>query len=81
MFGGVFALILRYCARLPSDPFTHLAPKCKTAETRDGRFQSTLYLPINSPLRVPVKVSMNMYFFFFKGCSLKQVCSTCQHLD
>ncbi|KAM4624699.1 endoribonuclease Dicer isoform 2-T2 [Polymixia lowei] len=47
--------INRYCARLPSDPFTHLAPKCKTAEIRDGRYQSTLYLPINSPLRVPVK--------------------------
>uniref|UniRef100_A0A671XE87 ribonuclease III n=1 Tax=Sparus aurata TaxID=8175 RepID=A0A671XE87_SPAAU len=46
--------INRYCARLPSDPFTHLAPKCKTAETRDGRFQSTLYLPINSPLRGPI---------------------------
>ncbi|XP_072221007.1 endoribonuclease Dicer [Leuresthes tenuis] len=47
--------INRYCARLPSDPFTHLAPKCKTTEMADGRFQSTLYLPINSPLRAPVK--------------------------
>uniref|UniRef100_A0A1A8ELV4 ribonuclease III n=2 Tax=Nothobranchius korthausae TaxID=1143690 RepID=A0A1A8ELV4_9TELE len=47
--------INRYCARLPSDPFTHLAPKCKTTETKDRSFQSTLYLPINSPLRVPVK--------------------------
>uniref|UniRef100_A0A8D3E7D4 ribonuclease III n=1 Tax=Scophthalmus maximus TaxID=52904 RepID=A0A8D3E7D4_SCOMX len=47
--------INRYCARLPSDPFTHLAPKCKTLEVQDGRLQSTLYLPINSPLRVPVK--------------------------
>ncbi|XP_034713543.1 endoribonuclease Dicer [Etheostoma cragini] len=47
--------INRYCARLPSDPFTHLAPKCKTAERHDNRFQSTLYLPINSPLRVPIK--------------------------
>ncbi|CAB1419892.1 unnamed protein product [Pleuronectes platessa] len=47
--------INRYCARLPSDPFTHLAPKCKTLEMQDGCFQSTLYLPINSPLRVPVK--------------------------
>ncbi|XP_077415701.1 endoribonuclease Dicer isoform X2 [Vanacampus margaritifer] len=47
--------INRYCARLPSDPFTHLAPKCKTMETQDRRFQSTLHLPINSPLRVPVK--------------------------
>uniref|UniRef100_A0A3B5LJX3 ribonuclease III n=1 Tax=Xiphophorus couchianus TaxID=32473 RepID=A0A3B5LJX3_9TELE len=44
---------INYCARLPSDPFTHLAPKCKTVETGDGRFQSTLFLPINSPLRVP----------------------------
>uniref|UniRef100_A0A8C8EWS7 ribonuclease III n=1 Tax=Oncorhynchus tshawytscha TaxID=74940 RepID=A0A8C8EWS7_ONCTS len=43
-----------YCARLPSDPFTHLAPKCKTKELQDGRYKSTLYLPINSPLRVPV---------------------------
>ncbi|KAK6479012.1 endoribonuclease Dicer-like [Huso huso] len=44
----------RYCARLPSDPFTHLAPKCKTMELRNGSYRSTLYLPINSPLRVPV---------------------------
>uniref|UniRef100_A0A4W5RW93 ribonuclease III n=1 Tax=Hucho hucho TaxID=62062 RepID=A0A4W5RW93_9TELE len=51
--------INRYCARLPSDPFTHLAPKCKTKELKDGRYQSTLYLPINSPLRVPVGPIMN----------------------
>ncbi|XP_030637551.1 endoribonuclease Dicer isoform X1 [Chanos chanos] len=44
----------RYCARLPSDPFTHLAPKCKTAELKTGSYQSTLFLPINSPLREPV---------------------------
>uniref|UniRef100_A0A3B3Q906 ribonuclease III n=1 Tax=Paramormyrops kingsleyae TaxID=1676925 RepID=A0A3B3Q906_9TELE len=44
----------RYCARLPSDPFTHLAPKCKTVELPDGTYRSTLYLPINSPLRVPI---------------------------
>lgn len=50
----------RYCARLPSDPFTHLAPKCKTKELKDGRYQSTLYLPINSPLRVPVAVSLRL---------------------
>ncbi|XP_043930553.1 endoribonuclease Dicer [Protopterus annectens] len=46
--------INRYCARLPSDPFTHLAPKCKTQELANGSFQSTLFLPINSPLRAPV---------------------------
>ncbi|XP_036608144.1 endoribonuclease Dicer [Trichosurus vulpecula] len=46
--------INRYCARLPSDPFTHLAPKCKTRELPDGTFYSTLYLPINSPLRAAI---------------------------
>ncbi|XP_075387941.1 endoribonuclease Dicer [Tenrec ecaudatus] len=44
----------RYCARLPSDPFTHLAPKCRTRELPDGAFYSTLYLPINSPLRASI---------------------------
>ncbi|KAM3918817.1 endoribonuclease Dicer isoform 1-T5 [Leptodactylus fuscus] len=46
--------INRYCARLPSDPFTHLAPKCKSREVHSGLYQSTLYLPINSPLRAPI---------------------------
>lgn len=46
--------INRYCARLPSDPFTHLAPKCRTRELPDGTFYSTLYLPINSPLRASI---------------------------
>ncbi|XP_018414903.1 PREDICTED: endoribonuclease Dicer [Nanorana parkeri] len=46
--------INRYCARLPSDPFTHLAPKCKTRESCEGLYRSTLYLPINSPLRAPI---------------------------
>lgn len=46
--------INRYCARLPSDPFTHLAPKCKTKELDDNTFFSTLYLPINSPLRASI---------------------------
>ncbi|XP_035869582.1 endoribonuclease Dicer isoform X3 [Phyllostomus discolor] len=46
--------INRYGARLPSDPFTHLAPKCRTRELPDGTFYSTLYLPINSPLRASI---------------------------
>ncbi|XP_076834628.1 endoribonuclease Dicer [Brachyhypopomus gauderio] len=44
----------RYCARLPSDPFTHLAPKCKTVELKPAVYRSTLFLPINSPLREPI---------------------------
>ncbi len=63
-----FCVLCRYCARLPSDPFTHLAPKCKTVELKTGGYQSTLFLPINSPLRVPVTVSscQNIYLTFFK---------------
>ncbi|XP_071490727.1 endoribonuclease Dicer-like [Diadema antillarum] len=50
-------IINRYCAKLPSDAFTHLTPSCKIAQ-REGKvtpeFQATLHLPINSPLREPV---------------------------
>lgn len=53
-----FLVLHRYCARLPSDPFTHLAPKCRTRELPDGTFYSTLYLPINSPLRASIVVSL-----------------------
>nr|XP_006824151.1 PREDICTED: LOW QUALITY PROTEIN: endoribonuclease Dicer-like [Saccoglossus kowalevskii] len=51
-------LINRYCAKLPSDAFTHLTPKCKTVQlpnTDPHMYQSILYLPINSPLRQPVQ--------------------------
>ncbi|XP_070576462.1 endoribonuclease Dicer-like [Ptychodera flava] len=51
-------LINRYCAKLPSDAFTHLTPKCKTEQienTDSPLFKSTLYLPINSPLRQPIE--------------------------
>lgn len=60
-------VLCRYCARLPSDPFTHLAPKCKTVELKTGGYRSTLFLPINSPLRVPVTVSSghNIFITFF----------------
>ncbi|KAH0620387.1 hypothetical protein JD844_020785 [Phrynosoma platyrhinos] len=56
--------INRYCARLPSDPFTHLAPKCKTRELPDNTFYSTLYLPINSPLRASIVLSTPRAFFY-----------------
>uniref|UniRef100_A0A8C4R0U4 ribonuclease III n=1 Tax=Eptatretus burgeri TaxID=7764 RepID=A0A8C4R0U4_EPTBU len=51
---SAIGLINRYCAKLPSDPFTHLAPKCKTVEKEHCLFQATLHLPINCPLRDPV---------------------------
>lgn len=54
-------MLNRYCARLPSDPFTHLAPKCKTRELLDNTFYATLYLPINSPLRASILVSICLF--------------------
>ncbi len=60
-------VLCRYCARLPSDPFTHLAPKCKTVELKTGGHQSTLFLPINSPLRVPVTVSFCHFVVFARS--------------
>lgn len=65
-FYCTWLLLYRYCARLPSDPFTHLAPKCKTTELKTGVYQSTLFLPINSPLREPITVSAFYLFFLFE---------------
>ena len=55
-----FFFFSRYCAKLPSDAFTHLTPKCTTEKTGDGEdpvYVSTLQLPINSPVKQPIKVS------------------------
>lgn len=62
----------RYCNRLPSDPFTHLTPRCKVFELPSDSstglyeefpmsngcnvYQCTLQLPINSHIQKPVKV-------------------------
>ena len=49
----------RYCAKLPSDAFTHLVPKCSMEEKdmADGQhlYQATLQLPINSPVKLPIQ--------------------------
>ena len=50
----------RYCAKLPSDAFTHLSPKCTIKKIGDGEdavYLSTLQLPINSPVKQPIEVS------------------------
>lgn len=74
-FYCTWLLLYRYCARLPSDPFTHLAPKCKTTELKMGVYQSTLFLPINSPLREPITVSA-FYLFFLFEVGMHQYAST-----
>uniref|UniRef100_F6XSF3 ribonuclease III n=1 Tax=Ciona intestinalis TaxID=7719 RepID=F6XSF3_CIOIN len=52
-------IVNRYCNRLPSDPFTHLSPRCEVVEVlNDGdspMFMCILQLPINSHVREPVQ--------------------------
>ncbi|KAJ8308770.1 hypothetical protein KUTeg_013644 [Tegillarca granosa] len=48
------ALINRYCAKLPSDAFTHLTPHCTIQQiSQDGNpmYIAKLRLPINSPIK------------------------------
>jgi len=53
----------RYCAKLPSDTFTHLTPKCRieavTGDTGqdDTYYRAVIRLPINSPIKYPIVVS------------------------
>ncbi|CAL1533205.1 unnamed protein product, partial [Lymnaea stagnalis] len=54
---GAIALINRYCAKLPSDAFTHLTPQCRI-EKLDGyapSYIANLRLPINSPVKEELK--------------------------
>lgn len=51
--------IPRYCAKLPSDAFTHLTPYCALVAVEDPsspQYYATLRLPINSPVKEEVKV-------------------------
>lgn len=51
----------RYCAKLPSDAFTHLTPKCKVTTTEVNNatmYQAKLRLPINSPIKQQITVSI-----------------------
>lgn len=59
--GTAIALVNKYCARLPSDTFTKLTAlwRCASSE-REGitLYQYTLRLPINSPLKHDIVVSI-----------------------
>ncbi|XP_078671533.1 endoribonuclease Dicer-like [Branchiostoma floridae x Branchiostoma belcheri] len=55
---SAIGLVNRYCSKLPSDVFTHLTPKSRvdSASGADGtKYVATLYLPINSSLRDPIR--------------------------
>ncbi|XP_071079246.1 endoribonuclease Dicer-like isoform X2 [Haliotis cracherodii] len=48
------ALVNRYCAKLPSDAFTHLTPHCSVAVVPDmdtQMFVASLRLPVNSSIK------------------------------
>lgn len=54
-------LVNKYCAKLPSDTFTKLTPLWRCAKTyRDSKeyFQYTVRLPINSPVKQDIYVSV-----------------------
>jgi hypothetical protein len=54
LFQNVFC---RYCAKLPSDAFTHLTPKCALSNSQingSTMYQAKLRLPINSPIKLQV---------------------------
>ncbi|UYV82849.1 DICER1 [Cordylochernes scorpioides] len=51
---SAIGLVNKYCAKLPSDTFTRLTPYWKI-EKISSKFQCTIQLPINSPLKTPVK--------------------------
>ena len=62
---GFVDMCTRYCAKLPSDAFTHLTPKCRVEDLSTDNaplYRATLQLPINSPIKEPVVVSMHATF-------------------
>nr|CAB3238000.1 endoribonuclease Dicer [Phallusia mammillata] len=53
-------IVNRYCCRLPSDPFTHLSPRCEVIEVKDVNgsevgYKCSLQLPINSHVREKIQ--------------------------
>jgi len=59
----------RYCAKLPSDTFTHLTPKCRIETVTgddaqdDTQYRAVIRLPINSPIKYPIVVSESVNKF------------------
>ncbi|ESP02872.1 hypothetical protein LOTGIDRAFT_111015 [Lottia gigantea] len=52
------ALINRYCAKLPSDAFTHLTPQCTISTIQHGdniSYIGHIRLPINSPIKLQIE--------------------------
>ena len=64
----------RYCAKLPSDTFTRLTPEWNTKIVEIDKklmYVCSLRLPINSPLKYIVSVSIIYNFIFI--CSFETI--------
>ncbi|XP_041353083.1 endoribonuclease Dicer-like [Gigantopelta aegis] len=51
---SAIGLVNRYCAKLPSDAFTHLTPHCMVSQLPDSvppLYHASLRLPVNSPIK------------------------------
>lgn len=58
------ALVNKYCAKLPSDTFTKLTPLwrcCRMIRAGNTLYQYTIRLPINSPLKYDITVSILIF--------------------
>lgn len=67
------ALVNKYCAKLPSDTFTRLTPLWTVTHlVEENTFKCTIRLPINSPLKQMICVTIFDYMccdlttFYFK---------------
>lgn len=60
---------IRYCAKLPSDTFTKLSPIWKIQSViyeNKPMFVCSIRLPINSPIKHDIHVSINVLFSYWR---------------
>lgn len=59
------ALVNKYCAKLPSDTFTRLTPLWTiTYLAKEKKYECTIRLPINSPLKQTIYVNIFDYICY-----------------
>lgn len=70
------AITNRYCAKLPSDTFTRLVPRCRVETLEQGTaFRAIIELPVNSPVRKPIKGPSMPSRALAKMAAAQTVCS------
>lgn len=63
-YNSAISLVNQYCASLPKDMFTNLAPDWSYTKDENGDFCVSLLLPIQSPLKYKITVSWNCHCEF-----------------